>query len=69
MPGRLGAPSLPGDKRPLISDEASAATGGTEPGKVLGSKTIPNNWTNGQPRNIQTNRQTMRPLLQQEGQS
>ena len=35
MPGRSQAPSLPGDKRPLISDEASAATGGTEPGKVL----------------------------------
>ena len=35
MPGRSQAPSLPGDKRPLISDEASAATAGTEPGKVL----------------------------------
>ena len=29
------SPSLPGDKRPLISDEASAATAETELRKVL----------------------------------
>ena len=31
---KVESPSLPGDKRPLISDEASAATGGTGLGKV-----------------------------------